>query len=91
MTNPVPEILDRAAVAALLGIPDPATITRYLRASRPDGRYASHPFPAPDGFLAGRAPWWRATRADELKAWAAARPGRGVGGGRPRAKDSGSR
>lgn len=36
--------------------------------------------PVPDGRL-GATPWWS---PDTIRAWAAARPGRGVGGGRPR-------
>lgn len=37
--------------------------------------------PRPDGYL-GRTPWWRPAT---VAAWDAARPGQGVGGGRPRA------
>lgn len=73
--------LDRAAVAALLGV-EPDTITNYLNQSREGGRFAGHPFPAPD-FKAGRSPVWRAERRAELIAWAQARPGRGAGGGQP--------
>ena len=36
--------------------------------------------PAPDGML-GNRPWWR---PETIDAWQASRPGRGVGGGRPR-------
>lgn len=75
-------------VAKLLGpTTSPATVSKYLAESRPgpraDGkprRYADHPFPPPDGRL-GSAPWWKPSRADEIKTWAATRPGRGAGGG----------
>lgn len=36
--------------------------------------------PAPDGTL-GNSPWWL---PETIDAWQASRPGRGVGGGRPR-------
>jgi len=67
-----PNILDRAKVAALLGV-EPRTISVYLQRSKPGGRYASAPFPAPNGTFGGR-PWWAPDRADEIKRWAAARP-----------------
>lgn len=64
--------LDRAAVAALLGV-EPGTITRYRDPNRGEN------FPEPDGFV-GRSPWWW---SDRIEAWRDARPGRGAGGGRP--------
>lgn len=82
MTEQEMPVLDRAAVAALLGV-KPKTISQYLVESHGDGRYVAHPFPAPDGYI-GRGPWWRREREAEIHAWAAARPGQGVGGGRPR-------
>lgn len=63
-------ILDRAAVAARLGI-HPDSVTRYIHRGQ---------CPTPDG-RAGRSPWWHAATID---AWIANRPGRGAGGGRPR-------
>lgn len=79
------DYLTNADLAELLNI-KPATI-RFLRAqSKPGGRYADDPFPAPDVTIA-RSPGWNPERADEIKAWNARRPGQGVGGGRPR-KDS---
>lgn len=36
--------------------------------------------PAPDGMLGNRPWWWQGT----IDQWQASRPGRGVGGGRPR-------
>ncbi|MFB6392708.1 hypothetical protein [Polymorphospora lycopeni] len=75
-------VLDRKAVAELLGL-EPKSISQYLFESRPGGRYEHHPFPAPDDRI-GRAPWWRPERADEIREWAANRPGQGAGGGRPR-------
>ena len=73
MTSP---ILDRAALAARLGI-HPDSITRYL---------ARRWVPAPDGH-AGRSPWWYKATID---AWEPTRPGQGAGGGRPRKKPAGS-
>ncbi len=75
-------VLNRAAVAALLGL-KPKSISTYLTESREGGRYEKHPFPQPDGTI-GRAPWWHPSRREELLEWAAARPGQGAGGGRPR-------
>lgn len=75
-------MLDRTAVAALIGV-QPKTISQYLTESHEGGRYATHPFPKPDGYI-GKGPWWRRERKAEIKAWAAARPGQGAGGGRPR-------
>lgn len=73
-------------VAELIGV-DSRTICTYLSESRPGRspsgrpfRYASHPFPPPDGRI-GRAPWWKVERAPDVQAWAEARPGQGVGGG----------
>ncbi|MEU2169596.1 hypothetical protein ACH47V_26450 [Micromonospora chersina] len=80
--------LNREAVAVLLGV-EPKTISQYLTESRPGGRYAQHPFPAPGGRL-GRAPWWHPGRADEIRDWDAEWPGQGVGGGCPRSTPAGS-
>lgn len=68
-------VLDRAAVAALLGI-SPDSVTRYLQHSKTGGRYADRPFPLPDGRV-GRGPWWSANRRSELVEWANSRPGQG--------------
>ncbi|GLY38971.1 hypothetical protein Amsp01_049950 [Amycolatopsis sp. NBRC 101858] len=47
-------------------------------------RYAEdHPFPEPDA-VTGRTPGWSRERREEIERWEAARPGPGVGGGRPR-------
>lgn len=64
------QLLDRAAVAALVGI-HPDSISRYL---------ARGGFPPPDARF-GRSPAWR---EQTIRDWLAARPGQGVGGGRPR-------
>jgi hypothetical protein len=96
MDTKEPPVLDREAVAAILGV-RAKTISQYLVESRPAepgedrpaGRYVSHPFPAPDGYI-GRGPWWRRDREAEIRAWADARPGQGVGGGRPRGVDTAS-
>lgn len=69
-------MLDQAAVAARLGV-TPASVQRYRAADRSQYR-----FPDPDGYL-GRTPWWWSTTIDT---WAASRPGKGAGAGRPRRK-----
>lgn len=70
-----------ADLAALLGVKT-ATIRHYRADSLPGGRYENHPFPEPDGHL-GSTPYWLRDRDDQIRAWAAARPGKGVGGGKP--------
>jgi hypothetical protein len=75
-------VLDRAAVAALIGV-RPKTISQYLVESGPEGRYADHPFPAPDGRI-GRGPYWLRKREKEIRKWAETRAGQGAGGGRPK-------
>lgn len=75
-------VLDRAAVAALIGV-RPKTISQYLVESKPPGRYQDHPFPTPDGYI-GRGPYWLRRREQDIRKWAAERPGQGAGGGRPR-------
>lgn len=72
------DVLDRAAVARLLGV-RPGTISFYLAVSRAGGIYEQHPFPEPDGRVGNRAPFWVATRAEEIQKWEATRP-RGRGG-----------
>jgi hypothetical protein len=64
------EYMTRREVGVLINIDGP-TVTLYMR------RYAGSatPFPAPDLRL-GHIPGWRADRADEIRAWAASRPGR---------------
>lgn len=71
--------LTTADLAELLGV-KPASIRHYRADSLPGGRYESHPFPAPDTKL-GNAPAWKASRADEVRAWADTRAGQGAGGG----------
>ena len=66
--------LDTVGVGERLGI-SAVSVRRYMVADR--DKYS---FPQPDGYL-GRTPWWW---SDTIDGWAAARPGRGVGGGRPR-------
>ncbi len=88
--------MNRDDVAKMLGVQG-KTVSTYLYESgeeigRPDaagrrrrGRYAGHPFPAPDGYN-GMWPWWDLARAVEIREWAATRVGKGVGGGRPRSE-----
>lgn len=61
--------LDRAGVAALLGLTDPATVSTYRV------RYArtGHPCPKPAGRVGGHAYW---TDGQAWLDWAAGRPGR---------------
>lgn len=75
-------VLGLYEVGQLLGGLTPDTVTRYMRASRADGRYAKHPFPTPSGRV-GNSPYWVLERSDEIVNWGATRPGRGSGGGRP--------
>lgn len=69
-------ILDRSAVAELLGVA-PKTISQFLVESKPGGRYSEHPFPTPDGRI-GRGPYWLAARRQDIVEWDESRPGRGV-------------
>jgi hypothetical protein len=76
-----PPVLTISDVARLLDPPVGwRTISTYLFESRPGRRYGGHSFPAPDGRI-GRAPWWKPERTEEIRAWVAARPGQGAGGG----------
>lgn len=70
-----------AGIAELLGV-KAATIRHYRAVSAPGGRYADHPFPEPDGHLSN-VPYWLVTSDDKIRAWAAGRPGKGKGGGKP--------
>lgn len=74
-------VLYTADVAELLGV-KAATIRHYRADSLPGGRYADHPFPQPDGKV-GSLVYWEQVREQELREWAAKRPGKGAGGGRP--------
>jgi len=79
-------VLTIADVADLLGEHiKQKTVSTYLTESREivgrgdkarRGRYADHPFPAPNGYY-GRAPWWAIERAEEIREWARTRPGQG--------------
>jgi hypothetical protein len=84
--------MNRDDVAELLGVQG-KTISTYLYESGVEigkkkrrGRYAGHPFPAPDAYH-GKAPWWGLDRRTEILTWDSERPGQGVGGGRPRQSD----
>ncbi len=88
--------MNRDDVAELLGPTIKGkTVSTYLYESqvkvgrgvkeRP-GRYATHPFPKPDGYQ-GPSPWWNLDRRDEILTWRDSRPGQGAGGGRPRKSD----
>jgi predicted DNA-binding transcriptional regulator AlpA len=79
------DFLTLTDLAQLLGVKT-ETVSFYRAHSKAGRRYADHPFPAPDR-LVGRSPIWHANRVEEIKAWDAQRPGRGVGGGRPRKSD----
>ena len=81
-----PNILDRTEVGKLIGAGVTAeTVKIYQKESKPGGRYANHPFPAPDGYF-GRTPFWFASSAEKIRAWDAGRARPGVGG-RPRAQE----
>lgn len=64
------DLLDSAALAALLGV-ERSTISQYRR---------RRTLPDPD-VVVGRSPAWRRST---IEAWRLSRPGRGAGGGRPR-------
>lgn len=74
-------VLDLRAVAEICGV-TAMTVSNWMSDSKQGRRYAGNPFPAPDGYI-GKSPWWDPKRRDEFGAWMTARPGRGVGGGRP--------
>jgi hypothetical protein len=73
------DVLDMKAVGEAFGW-SVSTVSKYRNAN---GRYAKHPFPAPDGYISG-SPYWFSGRMDEIEAWSISRPGRGAGGGKPR-------
>ncbi|TDD24994.1 hypothetical protein E1287_37675 [Actinomadura sp. KC06] len=76
MTTGPTRYLDRASVGALFGVSAQAV-------AKWQDRHGD--FPAPDVHLGDRdLPGWLPERADEIRAWHAARPGQGAGGGRPR-------
>jgi len=76
-------VLTSEDVARVLGVKS-RTVRQYLyESSRPDGRYANHPFPKPAGRI-GRWPYWLPEQEQEIREWDAGRAGQGVGGGRPR-------
>lgn len=86
--------MNRDDVAELLDV-QAKTVSTYLYESRAEigrgakkraGRYAKHPFPAPDDYH-GKAPWWGLGRRAEILTWDSERPGQGAGGGRPRQSD----
>lgn len=81
-------VLTTADVAGLLGV-KAATIRHYRADSLPGGRYEAHPFPQPDGKV-GSLVYWKLDREQELRDWAAKRPGKGVGGGQPAHKNRGA-
>lgn len=74
--------LDSFEVAKMIGVAY-NTVRYYLqqaRANRSLGVLKAADLPEPDRFF-GRSPVWRRST---IEAWVKARPGRGVGGGRPR-------
>lgn len=76
------EMLSTSRLAARLGVAS-STISSWRNRSRPGGTYADRPFPEPDVQIENAAAWSE-DRLPEIEAWMAARPGMGVGGGRPR-------
>ncbi|AVH59948.1 MULTISPECIES: hypothetical protein [Streptomyces] len=76
------DLLDLQAIATHLGL-SYETVRSYhtkAEANRRAGRPKVGDFPPPDNMF-GRSPVWQDTTIDQ---WAAHRPGRGAGGGRPR-------
>lgn len=69
--------LDTAGVGEWFGVSG-AQVARWR------SRYKdTHPCPEPDAVI-GRTAGWLPTREAEWRAWDTARPGQGMGGGRPR-------
>lgn len=66
------EYLTTAEVAAALNV-QVDTIYRWRAISHGTGRYANHPFPAPDKHF-GQSPVWDAARLPEIRKWMASRP-----------------
>jgi hypothetical protein len=67
----VDDLVDTSGAAALLGV-EPTSVTRYR--ARREG------FPEPLRHFGGAPVWTR----EQILDWAASRPGRGAGGGRPK-------
>ena len=76
------EFLDLFAIAERLGLAYTSVRSYHINAEVRRHRGTSKPgdFPPPDNRF-GRTPVWS---SDTIDAWHANRPGRGVGGGRPR-------
>ena len=53
------------------------TVSQYLVESKPGGRYAEHPFPAPAGRV-GQWPYWLPEQEPAIREWAAKRAGAGA-------------
>lgn len=86
MTDRPVRLLSYADIAVWFGV-DPSTV-RSWRFPRSPAQEA-HPFPDPDvevGMDESQrpVPGWRVEREREIRLWHAARPGQGVGGGRPK-------
>lgn len=86
----VPDLpfIDRARAAEIGGV-RPSSVKQYQVDSKQGGRFASDPFPAPDGRV-NRGPWWSLEREQEIRDWFARHPRRTKGdgiGGRPRKRE----
>jgi hypothetical protein len=61
------------------------SVSQYLVESKPGGRFANHPFPAPAGRI-GQWPYWLPEQESEIRDWAVSRPGAGARTDLPRKK-----
>lgn len=78
-----PKLLDLRGVADLLGVSE-RTVRNYHQQSeriRREGWKARRRDMPPPDYVFGRSPVWKAST---IRSWQKRRPGRGVGGGRPR-------
>ncbi|MEV5710150.1 hypothetical protein [Actinoallomurus sp. NPDC052274] len=72
------DVMFRDDVGRLFGVSHELVRDWQRRSAKTDD-----PTPTPDG-KAGARPFWFASREQEWRDWYARRPGKGVGGGRPK-------
>lgn len=80
--------MDTQAIARLMGVKVDSVRTYHARAvaRRAAGQSRPGDMPAPSGRVGNCLIW----QPEDILAWLVARPGRGVGGGRPRKPQEGS-
>lgn len=70
------ETIGTIRVSELLHI-EPGTVRRYLYESKPNGRYASNPFPKPSGRV-HKGLFWHRSQIPDIMEWNSKRLGRGA-------------